>query len=443
MLRNTQKDRFSDFETELAEGSYSSHETSFKKVFVLTFGVLLILSIGIFSIFLWTWYGKLEESVPGTGQFIPDGQLKRIMSPINGIVSHVYVKENDEVKEDTDLIKLDTEYSTIEENGILEQLNMLKSEADAIRDAYLNKQRKLTNNINDAWLYATHQAFKTQMKIAKMQISKVSYQHKQAKEKLSRSQIVYNSSYRLFSQYKALYEQGGLSEKEYRLSEQDILKQQGEIASLKQDVKAREIELEQAKQRPKEIKGRYQKELLNQLAIREKEISKLENEIEKNNLTTKRLTIKSPIEGIVNQQVVRGPGETVSTGEVLFTLVPANTGIIAEIKVTNRDLTYIHTNQRVMLRMDAFPFQHFEKLYGVVENISPSSIQDPQGLNYYIVRVRPDNHQILEDTGELHNIKPGMTVTADFVTRKKSIISFLSDPIQFHMERAFKEPTTR
>ncbi len=443
MLQNIPKDRFSEFETELPEGGYSSHEPSFKKVFILTFGVLLILTLGIASIFLWTWYGKLEESVPGTGQFIPDGKLKRVMSPINGIVSQVHVKENDIIYKGDILIELDPQYSEIEQDGILEQLRLLKNEAEAIQNAYLNKINVNLDSINGAWLRATHQAFQTQMNIAKMQISKATYQHTQAKENLTRTQRVYDSSYRLFSQYKALYDQGGLSEKEFRLSEQDILKQQGEIASLKQDVKSRLIELKQAKQRPKEIIGRYQKELLNKLAMREKEISKLENEIEKNNLTMKRQVIYSPIDGVVNQQIVRGPGETVSTGEVLFSLVPSNSGIIAEIKVTNRDLTYIHPNQRVMLRMDAFPFQHFNKLYGTVEGISPSTIQDPQGLNYYLVRVRPDTELMLQDTGEEHQIKSGMTVTADFVTREKNIISFLLDPIQFHMERAFKEPTTR
>ncbi len=443
MVHKTEKDRFLEFEAELTEGNNSSYDTSFKKVFILTFGVLLILSLGIVSIFLWTWYGKLEESVPGTGQFIPDGKLKRVMSPINGIVSKVYVKENDVIKKGDILIELDPQYSEIEQDGILEQLKILKNESEAIQNAYLNKINVHLDDINSAWLRATHQAFQTQMNIAKMQISKASYQYQQAKEKQKRTQRVYDSSYRLFSQYKTLYEQGGLSEKEYRLSEQDILKQQGEIASLKQDVKSRQIELAQAKQRPKEIVGRYQKELLNQLAMREKEISKLENEIEKNNLTMTRQVIHSPIDGIVNQQVVRGAGETVSTGEVLFSLVPSDSGIVAEIKVTNRDLTYIHPNQRVMLRMDAFPFQHFNKLYGTVESISPSTIQDPQGLNFYIIRVKPESNVMLEDTGEIHNLRSGLTVTADFVTREKNIISFLLDPIQFHMERAFKEPTTR
>jgi multidrug efflux pump subunit AcrA (membrane-fusion protein) len=149
------------------------------------------------------------------------------------------------------------------------------------------------------------------------------------------------------------------------------------------------------------------------------------------------------MDGIINEQGIHGSGETVTAGETLISLVPVNSKLIIESRVLNQDMAYIHLGQKVALRLDALPYQHFGKLYGTVISISPSTVQDKDGKPYYLVRIEPEKTTLTEFTGKTYSLLSGMTVSADFITRKKNIFRFFSDPIQYHLDRAFRDPTTR
>ncbi|TAF04454.1 MAG: biotin/lipoyl-binding protein, partial [Nostocales cyanobacterium] len=47
----------------------------------------------------WAYFAKIEQVVPATGQLKPEGTVKEVQAPINGVVKSVYVKDGQEVKE--------------------------------------------------------------------------------------------------------------------------------------------------------------------------------------------------------------------------------------------------------------------------------------------------------------------------------------------------------
>ena len=66
--------------------------------------------------------------------------------------------------------------------------------------------------------------------------------------------------------------------------------------------------------------------------------------------------ILSPIDGTVHQQSVHGSTDVVKAGEALISIVPDDVRLVAEIKVTNQDLSYIQRGQKAAMRLDAYPF---------------------------------------------------------------------------------------
>ncbi|MFH0701986.1 MAG: HlyD family type I secretion periplasmic adaptor subunit [bacterium] len=414
-----------------------------KKIFLLSFLFLFIFIAGITGLVLWSWYGKLEESVPGIGRIIPEEHLKQVMSPIDGIVSKVYVRENQKIKSGQALVILDPENAVIDQMGISEQLRLLQEETNAIKSAYSNKKEKISN-VQNAWVDATREAYQAQMNLAKMQIDKSLHQYQESLANLNQIRSVLDSNEKLLEQYHALYNEGGLPENELKKFEQQVFNQRGQYMAIQEEVKAKKIELEQAQQQPKAITGNHNKELLGKLSDQQKNIAQLRNEVLKNRLNYKRHIIYAPIGGIINEQIVYGPGETVAAGQTLLSIVPEDSELIAEIKVANKDLSYINLKQRVALSLDAFPYQHFGKLYGVITSISPSSRQDAQNTPpYYLVRVKPDKDFMQDKNGETYPLRSGLTLNADFVTQKNSLISFLVEPVLYHIDRAFRDPTTK
>ncbi len=421
--------------------NFHFNEKKSLQISFIFFSVLVVFAV-VFG--AWLWYGSLEESITGMGQLIPESKVRRVMSPITGVAVKVLVSEDQNVKKDEVLIELDPEISNVETNNYAEQLHYLMDESNALKSASIGGNfAPSKGQSQSAWLQATKQAYEAQSSAAQMQITRAEHLKKQSQERIKQIEQLLQSSEKMLLQYKKLKDEDGLSEKEYIEYEQKVVDLRGQLASSKEELKAREIEHEQAKQALKEVTGSYKKEILTRLLDHEQNVLRLSGELAKQKASKKLLQIKSPVDGIVNEQIVKGEGEVVSPGEVLLSLVPHDTKMLAEVRVTNKDLAYIHIGQRAALRLDALPYNKFGRLDGSVVAISASTQQDKEGNAFYLIRIKPDKNTLKSDTGQSYPLRSGMTLTADIITREKNILSFFTEPIHYHFDRAFRDPSDR
>ncbi len=411
--------------------------------FYISFSFLLLLFITFTGLLIWGWFGRMDEAVPGVGQIMPDGRLNKITSPYNGIVYRVYVKPDQEVKKGQVLVELDPEMTLIEQRGVSQQLNLLMQESNALRMAYANRRTASDGSVSSAWLRAAQSEYQNDIEAAKMNVTRIKHEYGQVKEDLAKNENLLQKSEEQLNSYKTLYEQGGLSEKDMRNYEQRVIDLRGTVASSSEELKAKEMELLQSKRAVGKISGSYQKDILQKLSDHQKDIAQISAQAQQTQLSYKRQRIVAPVNGYINDLIVRNSGETVAMGDTLMTIVPEGSGLVAEIKVGNKDLSYIKPEQKVILRMDALPYQKFGKMTGMVKSISPSTMLDENNRPFYMVRVKPDKIFLTDRLGNVHYIKSGMTVMADFVTRDKNILSFITEPISENVEKAFKEPSTR
>ncbi|MCY2967383.1 MAG: HlyD family efflux transporter periplasmic adaptor subunit, partial [Planctomycetota bacterium] len=88
-----------------------------------------------------------------------------------------------------------------------------------------------------------------------------------------------------------------------------------------------------------------------------------------------RTLLRAPHAGRIGKLLVRNPGETVSRGQPLMTLIPSGGGFRVEVRVANRDVGLLKPDMRVRLKFDAFPHTEHGILEGTLEKIVP----DPEG----------------------------------------------------------------
>jgi hemolysin D len=417
-----------------------------KKFLTASFGFLAILAFGFIGIGLWLWFGSLQESVSGTGQLVPEGKLRQIMSPINGAIAKVYVQENQEVKAGDLLIELDPEPTEAEHNSYTNQLDYLQNEASVLKAAAMGgKPRAGSSQSQDAWLIAAQNSYQAQINATKMQIEKSQHLLLEAEEKAKKQKELLAISEKMLIKHQNLFQVGGLTEKDMSTYEQQVIDQRGELASAKEEALARKSEIQQAEHQLRQIDSDYKKDILMRLTDQERSIVGLEGEINKNQVTKKRLQIFAPMDGTINEQAFHGPGEVTTTGQVLMSLVPKGSKLVAEVKVTNKDLSYIHQEQRVSIMIDAFPYQKFGRLHGKVIAISPSTVLTPNEKDStprYIVRIKPEKN-FMKDGQTVISLRSGMTLTADIITREKNILSFFTEPLNYSFDRAFRDPSSR
>lgn len=87
----------------------------------------------------------------------------------------------------------------------------------------------------------------------------------------------------------------------------------------------------------------------------EGEVSKLQIQQESYTRRSKFYYITAPQDGFVTKALALGIGETVKEGEPMFTFVPSNYELAAEIYVEPIDLPLIHEGSKIQLQFDGWP----------------------------------------------------------------------------------------
>ena len=73
-----------------------------------------------------------------------------------------------------------------------------------------------------------------------------------------------------------------------------------------------------------------------------------------------------------------------------------------------------------------------------MQRVSASTYLDPQSQPYYRAEISLDRSYLGTDPNR-HRLLPGMTVQADIVTGKKSVLDYILKPVYRGFQTAFRE----
>src|SRR5699024_1721469 len=83
-----------------------------------------------------------------------------------------------------------------------------------------------------------------------------------------------------------------------------------------------------------------------------------------------RLTLRSPVRGIVKDVAVTTKGGILPPSGELMQIVPLEDQLIIEARISPRDIAYIHPGQEAKVKITAYDYSIFGGLEGVVTVIS-------------------------------------------------------------------------
>ncbi|TWB57716.1 HlyD family secretion protein [Rhizobium sp. ERR 922] len=152
----------------------------------------------------------------------------------------------------------------------------------------------------------------------------------------------------------------------------------------------------------------------------------------------KRIDIKAPQAGIVDQLSIHAEGAVISPAEAILQIVPDKDALVAELKLAPQDIDQITVGQAVSLRFPAFNQRITPELNGHVDTISADLTTDQRsGQSYYVVRVKVAKQE-WDRLGQLTPL-PGMPVEAFLQTGQRSVLAYLTKPMTDQIRRAFRE----
>jgi adhesin transport system membrane fusion protein len=144
-----------------------------------------------------------------------------------------------------------------------------------------------------------------------------------------------------------------------------------------------------------------------------------------------RLTLRSPVRGIVKDIEVSTIGGVVPPNGQLMQIVPLDEQLLIETRISPRDIAFIHPEQQAKVKITAYDYSIYGSLDGKVVTISPDTIQDevkPE-IFYYRVYIRTDSDVLRNKAGKTFAIVPGMIATVDIRTGEKTVLDYLIKPL--------------
>jgi HlyD family type I secretion membrane fusion protein len=134
---------------------------------------------------------------------------------------------------------------------------------------------------------------------------------------------------------------------------------------------------------------------------------------------------------------------TSSATKPLFTLVPLDGPVEAEIEIPSRDVGFIKVGDHVEVKIDAYPFMRHGTVKGTISTVSEGSfnIGDDDRLRdpFFKARVKVDKAD-LRDVPAGFRLIPGMTVQGDVLIGHRTILSYLVEGGLRTGSEAMREP---
>jgi HlyD family type I secretion membrane fusion protein len=179
-----------------------------------------------------------------------------------------------------------------------------------------------------------------------------------------------------------------------------------------------------------DIQSQYLVKAREELAKANAEIDAQKSVTRGRNDSLTRLTFTSPVRGVIKDIEINTVGGVIPPNGQLMRIVPLDERLQMEVRISPRDIAYIHPGQAANVKISAYDYSIYGGLTGKVIFISPDTLQDDvhRDVYYYRVHILTDTDSLLDKKGKPLPIVPGMIATVEIRTGRKSVLSYLIKP---------------
>ncbi|MVW58371.1 HlyD family type I secretion periplasmic adaptor subunit [Massilia sp. NEAU-DD11] len=168
-------------------------------------------------------------------------------------------------------------------------------------------------------------------------------------------------------------------------------------------------------------------------------------QIKKGTLRRDKVILTAPADAMVQDIAKLSQGSVAQAAEKMFTLVPLGTALDAEVQIDSLDVGHVKPGDVAHIKLDAFPFQKHGTLEAKVRTLSEDAFKRDtanaeSGTDaYYVSRIDLGGGK-LKNMDPHARLLPGMTLTAEIVVGKRTVLSYLLWPLTKGLDEAIREP---
>lgn len=430
---------------------WSNAHLAYRSRSLIWLSVLLVLAV-----IVWASLAKLDEVVVGEGKVVPTLSVQTIQSLEGGILKELLVAPGETVKRGQVIAVLDdtrfkSNYSETTEQveSLLAQKQRLQAELRTVIVKSVqqnwNEQVVIDPQPFDVTTNS-HAAFQNAKANYQERLGQLESQLEEAKLRIEQQAQAYadtlNSIKTLKSSLtivvrerdmlKDVVSSGAVAEVELLKLNRDVIKLEGDIASSQAAAQKQRAVYSESIADYRGIALSFRADSQGQL---NEVVSKLAQLNESRHAIADQLNrtqLLSPVDGTIKEVFLRSIGGVVKPGEPIMEIVPRNSALIVEARISPQNIAFVRTGLAATVKFSAYDFVIYGGLKGQVSYVSADALQTEDGNAYY-------RANIVFDGDDKFTIIPGMQVVVDIMTGEKTVLNYWLKPILRAKENALRE----
>ncbi|MCX8034505.1 MAG: HlyD family type I secretion periplasmic adaptor subunit [Thermodesulfovibrio sp.] len=430
-------------QNKIEEKEQTKEKYSVKKIIKITL-IILACTLGVFLI--WAAFAPLDQGAPAIGYVAVANYKKVVQHQYGGTVKDILVKEGDEVKKGQTLIKLeDSEIKAKYANVRAEYLSALViySRLQAER-AFMPKiiypqeviqmkddpEIKKVINVQEQLFKARKLKLETEKKV----VFESAKGLKDYSFNLQRQKSFYENQLRIvekqIEKLRDLSDEGYFPRNRFLELERTSEELRGKIAEITANQLRAEASVNEFTLRANAIEREYIKEVESELAETEKKLPALRDSFTAVQDMLEKTEIKAPDDGIAMGLKVHTIGGVIQAGQIIMEVVPKNSELIVEAKLSPAHVEDVKKGQMADLRFITLDPKKTPVLDGELIYISPDVMYDEANkATFYLVKLKIKESSLEQIKKINKDITPGMPVQVVIKTGSRTFLSYLFKPL--------------
>ncbi|HDL6872179.1 TPA: HlyD family efflux transporter periplasmic adaptor subunit [Yersinia enterocolitica] len=360
--------------------------------------IVWLMLVGMIVMFIWAYFAILDEVTVGTGKVTPSSRAQLIESLDGGIINELLVHEGAIINKGQILARLDPTRFQSNYGEAAARVRTLRASSERLRAELTGAALAFSaDTLKEPELVARE----TQFYLSRRQNLNETVSNLQQSLKLVQQEL---------RMTEPLVAKGAASQVE-------VIRLQRQISDLRGKIdEARNLYAVRA--REEQVKNNA--DLDAQLQV----VSGKQDQL-------MRTTLISPVRGIVKDIQVSTVGGVLQPGGKLMEIVPIEEQLLIETRINPRDIAYIRPGLPATVKITAYDSSIYGNLTGVVETVSPDTLQDEVKRDqfYYRIYVRTNRADLTNKAGKLFPILPGMVASVEIKTGQKTVLDYLIKPL--------------
>ncbi len=402
--------------------------------------------VGIALVF--SYLAQMDVVVTAQGKVIPAGKSKVVQPLEAGVVRAIAVRDGQVVKAGEVLLELDVTSSGADRDRI--QRDLWEAKAEVLRaTAQLTGRGQFTAATGMPTEIAVNQLAVLQSRMAEQHAKLAALDADLSKRKadaaainsgLTQQRVSVPLMQQKYNMREELARTGHVAQTGVIESKMELINAEKDLAVQSNRLQESQAGYVAAQEQRAQAVAEFRAKASGELLEATKKRDAAEQEFIKVSQRLALQTLRSPIDGVVQQLAVTTVGGVVTAAQPLMTIVPADTPLELEAQVMNRDIGHVRVGQRVINKVETFDFTRYGYIEGEVLWVGTDAVQDQKLGPVFPVRIKLDNTETPTSVnGQTGLIKAGMSVTADIRTDQRRLIDYLLAPMLRYKQEALRE----